>query len=98
MRLQDEKEARILTRFLEIFCREKHKTNSLCPECSELLEYAKKRLSFCPYDPKPKCKNCSTHCYAPKYRERIRAVMRFSGMYAVKRGRLDWLFHYLIRK
>ena len=42
----------------------------------------------------PMCKKCETHCYAPGYRERIREVMRFSGLYMVKHGRLDLMFHY----
>lgn len=89
-------EAATLTQFMGIFCREKHGVNSLCVECADLLTYAKRRLSACPYDPKPKCKNCKTHCYAPAYRAKIQAVMRFSGMHLVRRGRLDWLLKYFI--
>jgi hypothetical protein len=67
----------------------------LCKNCSKLLNHGIAKLLLCPYDPKPACKNCKTHCYAPGYRERIREVMRFSGLYLVKRGRLDLLVHYL---
>ena len=67
----------------------------LCPECSRLLEHGLAKLSLCPYEPKPTCRKCPTHCYAPGYRERVRGVMRFSGMYLVKHGRLDLLLHYL---
>ncbi|MBI5399426.1 nitrous oxide-stimulated promoter family protein [Candidatus Saganbacteria bacterium] len=91
-------EAKTLTRFIEIYCREKHHVLALCPACADLLSYAGKRLKACPYDPKPKCKNCLTHCYLPAYRDKIRAVMKFSGMYMIKRGRLDWLFHYFLGK
>jgi hypothetical protein len=28
---------------------------------------------------KPTCKNCVVHCYAPKKKEAIKQVMRFSG-------------------
>ena len=52
------------------------------------------RLDRCPQDPKPKCKDCAVHCYKPEYRRRIRAVMKFSGLYFVKRGRVDWLWKY----
>jgi hypothetical protein len=68
---------------------------SLCPDCSRLLEHGIAKLSQCPYEPKPSCRKCKTHCYAPGYRERVREVMRFSGTYLVKRGRLDILLHYL---
>ena len=67
----------------------------LCPDCQKLLHHGIAKLLMCPYDPKPMCKKCQTHCYAPGYRERVREVMRFSGLYLVKRGRLDLLLHYL---
>jgi len=68
---------------------------NLCSDCSRLLEHGIAKLSLCPYDPRPSCRKCATHCYAPGYREKVRAVMRFSGMYLIKRGRLDLLLHYL---
>jgi len=67
----------------------------LCQDCSKLLNHGIAKLLLCPYDPKPMCKKCETHCYAPGYRERIREVMRFSGLYLVKHGRLDLMIHYL---
>jgi len=67
----------------------------LCKDCSKLLNHGIAKLLLCPYNPKPACKKCKTHCYAPGYRERIREVMRFSGLYLVKRGRLDLFVHYL---
>lgn len=66
----------------------------LCSDCSKLLSHAIAKLLLCPYDPKPMCKKCPTHCYAPGYRERIREVMKFSGLYLIKHGRLDLLIHY----
>ncbi|UCG83069.1 MAG: nitrous oxide-stimulated promoter family protein [Dehalococcoidia bacterium] len=67
----------------------------LCHDCSRLLNHGTAKLLLCPYDPKPACRKCETHCYAPGYREKIRQVMRFSGPYMVKRGRLDMMLHYL---
>lgn len=67
----------------------------LCADCARLLQHGMAKLALCPYDPKPMCKKCPTHCYAPGYRERVREVMRFSGWYLVKHGRLDLVFHYL---
>ena len=66
----------------------------LCEDCAKLLNHGIAKLILCPYDPKPSCKKCETHCYAPGYRERIREAMKFSGMYLVKRGREDLLAHY----
>lgn len=66
----------------------------LCPECSKLLNHGIAKLMLCPLDPKPMCKKCETHCYAPGYRQKVREVMRFSGSYLIKHGRLDLLIHY----
>ena len=67
----------------------------LCQDCSKLLSHGIAKLLLCPYDPKPMCKKCETHCYAPGYREKMREVMRFSGLYLMKHGRLDLMIHYL---
>ncbi len=66
----------------------------LCQDCSKLLSHGIAKLLLCPYNPKPMCKKCETHCYAPGYREKVREVMRFSGLYLVKHGRLDLMIHY----
>jgi hypothetical protein len=68
---------------------------TLCPECSRLLTYGLTMRVKCPHDPKPMCKKCETQCYKGDYKERIREVMKFSGIYLVKHGRLDMLYHYL---
>lgn len=67
----------------------------LCRDCSRLLSHGIAKLMLCPYDPKPMCKKCKTHCYAPGYRDKMRIVMRFSGLFFIKKGRLDMLIHYL---
>ena len=54
--------------------------DGLCPECAELLAYARLRLEKCRYGAdKPTCANCETHCYRPAMREKVREVMRYSG-------------------
>jgi len=78
-----------LTRILEA------KGLELCPQCAKLFDHGATKLILCPYDPKPACKKCAKHCFAPLYRQRIRQVMRFSGMYLIKRGRLDLISKYL---
>ncbi len=67
----------------------------LCESCSELLAYGIRKRFRCPHDPKPMCKKCETQCYSRRYKEGIREVMKFSGPYLIKRGRLDLLYHYL---
>lgn len=94
-----EQEKVVLQKFIHVYCRKKHSPpkGQMCESCAELLEYALLRLEKCPFDPKPKCKECKVHCYKDDYRQRIREVMKFSGIYFVKRGRLDWLFKYFLR-
>jgi Nitrous oxide-stimulated promoter len=67
----------------------------LCPDCRALLDYALKKRSNCPLDPKPSCKHCHIHCYSREYRAKISEVMAFSGRRMIMRGRLDYLWHYL---
>ncbi|MBI4333576.1 MAG: nitrous oxide-stimulated promoter family protein [Chloroflexi bacterium] len=69
----------------------------LCPNCHKLLTHGVVKLLMCPYDPKPMCKKCETHCYAPFYQQQIRQVMKFSGMYLIKHGRLDIAAHYFLK-
>ena len=52
----------------------------LCADCSELLDYATRRLERCVFgDAKPTCTNCTVHCYSAEKREQIRQVMKWSG-------------------
>lgn len=45
-----------------------------------VLDYSLGRLDRCKFgNAKTKCHKCPVHCYRPDMRERIRAVMRFSG-------------------
>ena len=86
----------VLQRFVEIYCRKVHgqRKGELCGECRELLDYAIEKRLKCPHEPKPKCKDCCTHCYRPDRRAKIREIKRYSGTYYIKRGRLDWLVRY----
>ena len=67
----------------------------VCTECTDFLLYAFERRLRCPLDEKPVCKHCHVHCYKPEHREKVREIMRFSGQYLIKRGRLDLLWHYI---
>jgi YbgA-like uncharacterized protein len=90
------KDLAILEKFVQVYCHNHHRNESdpLCDGCTDLFQYAEARLERCPLDPKPKCKDCPLHCYSPEYRQRVQEVMKSSGMYFVKRGRLDWLIRY----
>ncbi len=68
---------------------------ALCPDCTRLLTYGLTMRLKCPHDPKPMCKKCETQCYHGEYKSKIREVMKFSGMYMIKHGRIDLLYHYL---
>ena len=66
----------------------------VCPECKQLLAYGIGMRVKCPHDPKPMCKKCESQCYKGEYRTKIREIMKFSGMYLIKHGRVDLLYHY----
>jgi Nitrous oxide-stimulated promoter len=86
------REEKTIAAMIALYCRDHHGTRAsdagdgLCPECSELLSYARVRLDRCRYGAeKPTCSNCETHCYKPVMRERVREVMRYSGPRMLKK-------------
>jgi hypothetical protein len=92
------KEKEVVARMIGIYCKKKHagRSGELCAECTALLDYAQKRLDHCQFgEGKPTCRRCFVHCYSPQMRERIRAVMRFSGPRLALRAPFDWLRHRL---
>jgi len=95
-RLKEQKDIRVLTTFIGVYCRGRHAAakGELCPECAELLRYARTKRENCPLHPKPDCKSCPIHCYAKAQRAAIREVMAYSGRRLLLRGRLDLLWHY----
>lgn len=76
-----EREKRTVAMMIRLYCRKNHRTKSgLCPECQLLHDYAMLRSDKCPFmETKTFCSNCKVHCYKADMREKIRAVMRFSG-------------------
>jgi hypothetical protein len=65
---------------ISLYCHANHSQRNLCPECSRLLDYSLARLDKCPFqDGKTTCGKCPVHCYRGDMREKIRAVMRYSG-------------------
>lgn len=75
-----ENEKELVSLMIKIYCRKNHGGKSLCKECAELDEYARKRSDKCPFmENKTFCSNCKVHCYSSQMREKIRKIMRFSG-------------------
>ena len=80
-----QKEQYVVEEMIRLYCRKKHgkegnASGGMCPECQKLADYAKQRSQKCPFmEQKTFCANCKVHCYKPEMREKIRAVMRFSG-------------------
>ena len=76
-----EREKQMVTQMIALYCRRNHHTRgTLCPACEQLRAYACSRSEHCPFmETKTFCSNCRVHCYKPEMREKIRAVMRFSG-------------------
>ncbi len=64
---------------IRLYCKKNH-GKDMCEKCSELLEYAKTKITKCRYkESKTFCSVCNIHCYAPNMREQIKNVMKFSG-------------------
>ena len=76
-----QREKETVSQMIAIYCKKQHGTKyGLCEECTELEDYARLRSDKCPFmETKTFCSNCKVHCYKPDMREKIRAVMRFSG-------------------
>jgi len=74
-------EMKTLVAMVGIYCHGLHRTTAgLCETCSELLAYAETKLAQCSFGAdKPKCSQCTIHCYKPAMREKIRAVMKYAG-------------------
>ena len=76
-----EREKRTIQAMLQIHCRDLHRSNGvLCEACSQLLDYAWRRLDTCPFqEEKPACNHCQVHCYSRDKRKQVQAVMRYAG-------------------
>ena len=89
------REDRTVTAMIQCYCRGCHGSGqALCPECQSLLDYARQRLARCRFGTgKPTCANCPVHCYQPRRREQIRAVMRYAGPRMLWRHPILSLWH-----
>lgn len=74
------REIKTVATMIVMYCNEKHSSHGLCGGCSLLVDYACQCLEKCPFqENKTTCAKCPVHCYKPAMRERIKAVMRYSG-------------------
>ncbi|HPO13193.1 MAG TPA: nitrous oxide-stimulated promoter family protein [Candidatus Hydrogenedentes bacterium] len=82
---------------IRMYCRKHHNTrHEFCPECAELLEYARARLGKCLFqEGKTTCAKCPVHCYKPAMREQARAVMRFAGPRMIYHHPILTFWHYI---
>lgn len=73
-------EQRTVEQMTRLYCRRKEGNKELCPQCLELLEYARMRLSRCLFgENKTTCRLCPVHCYKPEMKKRMQEVMRYAG-------------------
>ena len=88
------REGKTVKAMISLYCRDNHRNNVLCPECTELTGYALERLTKCPFqEGKTTCAKCPAHCYESGMREKIRTVMRYSGPRMTFRHPVLALFH-----
>jgi hypothetical protein len=76
------RELKTIAAMLRMYCRAHHRAQGapLCRDCTELHDYARRRLERCVFGAaKPTCANCTVHCYKASLRERVRAAMRWAG-------------------
>jgi hypothetical protein len=89
------REDKTIEAMIRMHCRSRHHDLAdLCPNCCELLTYARERLSHCPYqEGKAQCARCLIHCYKPMMRDKIRTVMRYAGPRMIYRHPILAVYH-----
>ncbi len=75
----------------------RRKIPRLCPECAAHLRYGEVRRALCKRDPRPSCKTCSNHCYAPDEQAFQRKAMAYAGPRAMFRGHAVDAIRHLIQ-
>lgn len=69
----------------------------LCPECAMHVRYGEVRRALCTRDPRPSCKTCANHCYAPEEAAWQRTCMAYAGPRAMFRGHAIEAIRHLIQ-
>lgn len=93
-----QREAATIAAMIRIYCASRHRgaAELPCPECRELLDYARHRLRRCPFqEGKTTCARCPVHCYSAAMRQRIRDVMRFAGPRMLTRHPILVFWHWI---
>ena len=89
-----EREKQTVRKMIELYCRHHLKQDTMPDEYQHLAEFACRRLDHCKYcERKTACKDCPTHCYAPKEREQIRKIMRWAGPRMIFYSPIDAIRH-----
>ena len=91
------RELRTIAAMIAIYCRAHHQpVGRMCDQCAELLDYADRRLSHCPFqENKPTCGNSRVHCYQAARRQQVREVMGYAGPRMIFRHPLMAIRHLL---
>ena len=75
-----EREKRVVSSMIKLYCRHKLHMTEVSEKYRQLEEYAHHRLDGCKFgEQKPACKRCPIHCYKPAMRDTMREIMRWSG-------------------
>ena len=76
-----DREKKVISEMVKLYCRKNHKKRELCDECRDVLNYSLNRIDNCKYMyTKTFCSNCKKPCYSPKMKEKIKQIMKFSGL------------------
>lgn len=91
-----EKEKKVVGLMVQIYCKKKHGHKAeICESCSELLNYAHKRLSHCKFgEEKSFCAKCPIQCYKKDMKLKVKEVMRFSGPRLIVHHPIEVIKHY----
>jgi len=90
------REKKTIDVMIALYCRHNHQAKTLCQECRNLKQYVQERLNKCPFqEGKTTCLKCPVHCYKPEMRDKIRAVMRYSGPKMIYRHPVLAIRHFL---
>ncbi len=75
-----DREKKVISEMVKLYCRKNHKKRELCDECKEVLNCSLKRIDNCQFmETKTFCSNCKAPCYSPKMKEKVKQIMKFSG-------------------
>ncbi|WP_346267040.1 nitrous oxide-stimulated promoter family protein [Thiorhodovibrio winogradskyi] len=91
------REKRTIAAMTHLYCQDHHgTTGGLCDDCAELVNYAHRRLDYCPFgESKYTCLDCRINCYTADRALTTREVMRYAGPRLWRRNPLLALLHLL---